>query len=110
MYSAVWTYPWDLLDEGPDQVLARIADAGLEGISVAAAYHSIRALCPHNPNRAVYHGEGGVIYFRPSEEHFRESRIKPVVSELASEFDPLGVICQAAAKRKVKTHAWAVLH
>src|SRR5437773_4023055 len=106
MYSAIWAYPWDLLDEGVDTVLGRIADAGLNGISVAAAYHSIRALCPHNPRRAVYHGEGGVVYFRPDPCHFQDAVLKPAVSELCSDSDPLAMICESAQNRGIPVHAW----
>src|SRR5262245_10448187 len=112
MYSAIWTYPWDLLDEGLDLALGRIAETGLDGISVAAAYHSIRALCPHNPKRDVYHGEGGWIYFKPSDEYFADGRIQPVVSEmaLALDIDPLQTIARQAVNHKLKVHAWTVLH
>src|SRR5882724_5507395 len=110
MYSAIWAYPWDFLDEGIGEVIARISDAGLNGVSVAAAYHSIRALCPHNPKRAVYHGEDGVVYFKPDDRFFIDCRIKPVVSELAADVDPLRAICCDSAGRKLKVHAWTVLH
>src|ERR1051325_4283332 len=108
MYSAIWAYPWDLLDEGIDTVLGRIADAGLQGISITAAYHNIRALCPHNPHRAVYHGEGGVVYFKPNLAYFKNA-LQPVESQLTHPpvFDDL---CNVAAKRGLKVHAWTVLH
>src|SRR5438309_2362545 len=105
MYTSIWAYPWDLLDEGLDSALGRIADAGLNGVGVAAAYHHLRALCPHNPKRAVYHAEGGVVYFRPEPRFFEESRIQPILSEMAAESDPLAAICEAAAKRGLKVHA-----
>lgn len=110
MYSAIWAYPWDFLDEGVDTALGRIQDAGLQGVSVAAAYHHIRALCPHNPKRAVCHGEGGVAYFRPDPEIFRTLRIRPFVSQLCIDRDPLTEVCSAAARRGLCVHAWTVLH
>ncbi len=110
MYSAIWAYPWDLLDEGVDSALGRIADAGLNGVSLASAYHTVRALCPHNPRRAVYHGEGGVVYFEPDPEQFSESRMKPVESDLLAEGDALSLACEAAPKHGLKVHAWTVLH
>ncbi len=112
MYSAIWAYPWDFLDEGVDTAVGRIADAGLEGVSVAAAYHSVRALCPHNPHHAVVHGEGGVIYFRPVERFFAEEGLRPAVSALVTQQDedPLTLVCRAAKRRGLKAHAWTVLH
>jgi hypothetical protein len=120
MYSVIWAYPWDFLDEGADSALGRIADAGLNGMSVAAAYHSVRALCPHNPNRAVVHGEGGVVYFKPEPSFFKGKRLRPVESALLADNeqavsprangDPLSIVCEAAARRGLKVHAWTVLH
>src|SRR5258708_29867920 len=108
MYSSIWAYPWDFLDEGIDTTLGRIADAGLNGVSVASAYHNIRALCPHNPKRAVYHGEGGVIYFKARSAEFKEG-LYPVLSNLVRQKDPLSEICKGAAKRDLKVHAWTVV-
>lgn len=113
MYSAIWTYPWDYLDEGYETVLGRVADAGLNAVSVASAYHTVRTLNPHNPRRAVYHGEGGVVYFQPDAEALRDCRIQPVRSNLLGQSgtaDILGEVCTAAAKRGLKVHAWTVLH
>ncbi|HXG24006.1 MAG TPA: hypothetical protein VNJ09_05570 [Chthonomonadales bacterium] len=110
MYSAIWVYPWDLLDEGFDTALARIADAGLGGVSLAVAYHSVRALCPHNPHHAVIHGEGNVVYFQPNPDSFVETRLKPTPSSLLADGDVLERTCEAAARRGLKVHAWTVLH
>src|SRR5438552_1332728 len=108
MYTAIWAYPWDFLDEGFDDALGRIADAGIEAVSVAAAYHTVRTLNPHNPKQAVYHGEGGVVYFKPDPAAF-EGSLKPVESNLLAQGDPLTRLCDAAGKRGIKVHAWTVV-
>lgn len=110
MYGAVWAYPWDLLDEGVDASLARMADAGLAAVSLAAVYHHVRALCPHNPRHAVVHGEGGVVYFQPDDSLFLAASLRPAVSALVREGDPLRAACKAAARRGLRVHAWTVLH
>ncbi len=110
MYSAIWAYPWDIIDEGADVVVGRVAEAGLNGISMASAYHTIRALCPHNPKRAVYHGEGGVVYFRPNTNLFTGLKIQPQESALGANTDPLMDLCEAGTKQNIKIHAWTVLH
>jgi hypothetical protein len=110
MYSAIWIYPWDLVDEGFDTAMARIADAGLNGVSLATAYHSVRALCPHNPHHAVIHGEGNVLYFQPDLGLFSSTRLKPTLSSLLAEGDVLTKACEAAARHGLKVHAWTVLH
>jgi hypothetical protein len=110
MYSAIWVYPWDLIDEGLDASLGRIAEAGLDAISVATAYHSVRELALHNPKRVVVHGEGGVIYFQPDQEQFPSDGLHPVLSSLCEDSDPLADICDAAAKHGLKVHTWTVAH
>lgn len=110
MYSSIWTYPWDFADEGIDTIFARVADAGLNGVSLATAYHTVRTLNPHNPKRAVYHGEGGVLYFQPEAQAFTECRIQPVLSNLLQGGDILTQVCEAAHKQNLRVHAWTVLH
>lgn len=40
-YATLWTYPWDLHDEGPDSVLSRLKEnIGLQAIRLAFAYHT----------------------------------------------------------------------
>ena len=80
--ATIYTYPWDLADEGIDQALGRIADtAGLNSISLAQSYHISTYFLPHNPVRPLYWGEEGAVYFQPSESFYRDSPIEPLVSE-----------------------------
>ena len=80
--ATIYTYPWDLADEGIDQALDRIADtAGLNSVSLAQSYHVSTYFLPRNPVRPLYWGEEGAIYFQPSQSFYRESPIEPLVSE-----------------------------
>src|SRR5207253_3034253 len=56
------------------------------------------------------HGEGGAVYFRPDTEILRPLRIRPFVSQLCAEQDPLAAVCAEAARRGLRVHAWTVLH
>ena len=51
--STIWTYPWDLIDEGPVEAVRRIQDTGLEAISLASAYHSFEMLRPHQKDEVL---------------------------------------------------------
>jgi len=106
--AAIWAYPWDLLAEGLDQSLERIARAGLTGISLAVSYHAGMLLLPHNPRQKVRFLEDGAIYFRPPPGHFDGLVIQPRVSELAKEMDPLTDICEAAQRHGLEVVAWMV--
>lgn len=108
MRARLWTYPWDVLDDGPAVALSRIAKAGVAEISLAAAYHGAMLLLPHNPRRRVYFLEDGVVYFRPDERFYRETPIKPVTSNLTADQDPLLAIAEAARAQDLGTVAWTV--
>jgi len=107
-YAAIWSYPWDLLAEGLDESLGRIADAGLSAISLAVSYHSGMLLLPHNPKQKVRFLEDGAIYFRPHSGHFAGLAVQPRVSDLATWRDPLADICEAAARHGLAVDAWTV--
>lgn len=107
MDATIWTYPWDLADEGITEVLSRITDdGGLNSISLAVSYHAGRFLLPHNPKRKVYFTEDGTIYFRPTWDRYK--KIKPVVNSLIKEVDILKKLEGEAAIRGIKVVAWAV--
>ena len=51
-YTTLWTYPWDLHDAGVDAAVRSLReDIGLDGISLAAAYHTFEMLRPRSPGR-----------------------------------------------------------
>jgi hypothetical protein len=53
MYKAIYTYPWDLADEGLDEALARIRATGVNTITLAASYHAGKFLRPHGRSGKV---------------------------------------------------------
>jgi hypothetical protein len=66
METSMLAFATDLHDEGLDVVLGNIQErAGLEGLTLAVAYHDARDLFPHNPAHKVRYLEGGAIFFPP---------------------------------------------
>ena len=64
--ATIYTYPWDLADEGIDQALDRIADtAGLHSVSLAQSYHVPTYFLPRNPLRPPDSGAAAAIYLQP---------------------------------------------
>src|SRR4051812_25651282 len=50
--TVMWTYTWDLADEGIDPALVAIKNvARMESVSLAVAYHISTFFLPHNPKR-----------------------------------------------------------
>ena len=79
MRATIYTYPWDLTDEGIDSALDTIAHtAGLNSVSLAQSYHISTYFLPHNPRRPLYWGEEGALYFQPSATFYDESPIAPL--------------------------------
>ena len=74
MRASTFMFASDLCDEGFDVVLGRVADAGLDGVTLACAYHHARDVFPHNPAGRVRFLDGGAVFFRPDPARFRDLR------------------------------------
>jgi hypothetical protein len=109
METSMLAFATDLYDEGLDTVLGNVQErAGVDGLTMAVAYHDARDLFPHNPVHKVRYLEGGAIFFRPDESRYEGLRLQPRVAELARPSDPLGDLCVAAGERGMQVNAWAV--
>ncbi len=102
----MWTYLWDLADEGYAEVFARLKENGLDAVSLASAYHAGKFLAPHNPKRKVVFLEDGTVYFRPRPELF--GRVKPRVNSLVENGDDLARTVREAEKAGLRVNAWVV--
>ena len=106
-------YPWDV--DGDPAAPDRIAGLGLAGVTLAAAYHSVRAVTPFHPRHRIVTRDA-VVYYRADPARWRgarsrparlrPARLRPAVSR------PVGSFERAAAAlrpRGVKVTAWAVI-
>src|SRR6185437_1372528 len=109
MQASMWVYPWDLLDGGMTQVLQEVADLGVKAVHVAASYHSVHALLPHNPRRRTYLAERGYLYFRPRRTLWQDSVLQPSLSPLLTEQgDALEIAAPLCRDLDLKLTAWTV--
>lgn len=99
----MFAFPADLVDEGPEGALDRIASAGMGGISLASLYHDGRDLLPHNPRHRIKFQEDGAAFFAFDDSRF--SDIKPIRSMRGTPFDR---VRDAARERGITTTAWTV--
>ncbi|HEX9614330.1 MAG TPA: hypothetical protein VGA55_02445 [Bacteroidota bacterium] len=104
--ASIWTYLWDIADEGYEYVLETIRDNGLTSLSVAAAYHAGKFLSPHNPRRKVRFLEDGTVYFQPTAALY--GTLKPLVNSLVQEGHHIERVKSEAAKKGLETRAWVV--
>ena len=109
MNTALWTYPWDLADEGIERVLGNVRDvAKCNAVSVASAYHNFKQLRPHAPaGQKIYVGEGGVVYFQ--HDLSRYGRITPVASTLLKQIDVFRELCDSRESHQLDVNAWTVI-
>jgi hypothetical protein len=104
--ASMWSYLWDLADEGYGSALNRMKDNGLTCVSLACAYHAGKFLAPHNPKRKVVFLEDGTVYFTPTLSKY--GRIKPRINTLVREGHSLAVVKREADKAAMETRAWVV--
>jgi hypothetical protein len=109
MQTSMLAFATDLHDEGLDTVLGNVQErAGVDGLTLAVAYHDARDLFPHNPIHKVRYLEGGAVFFRPDESRYEGLQLQPHVAELARTVDPLDDLCAAAGERGMDVNAWVV--
>lgn len=77
MEFTTWAYPWDILDEGPAEVEARLQNIGIDEITLATNYHTVQAFTPHNPERRTLFARAS-SYFEPGSDY---GQLEPVPYE-----------------------------
>lgn len=100
----MYLYPWDLEDEGPDVVVGRLQDAGIDSLTIATSYHAGKFVRPHAPGRKVYFPEDGTAYFRTDPSRY--GRILPTMNSRVEYFDALGALARRAPEMPVT--GWTV--
>jgi hypothetical protein len=96
-------YPWDV--DGDPAAASRIAGLGLSQVTLAAAYHAVRAVTPFHPRHRIVMRDAAVHY-RLDHARWRDSTLRP------AEADPAGSFERAAARLRaegLRVSAWAVL-
>lgn len=107
--SMLYTYPWDLADEGLDVSLGRIAElTGCQEVLLTPCYHRSEYLLPHNPRRPICFGENGAIYFAPQLERYQQTRIQPRVSREVTDAGYFDRMVEEIERRGMKFSAWMV--
>ncbi len=109
IHTTMWTYPWDVLDEGVDRVLDFLAEeVGLDAISLSTVYHTYDQLRTHLPGKKLFSGYEDAIYFQPQSELYQGTKLKPHVHPMAKGLDPLRIIADACRRRGLELISWTV--
>ena len=100
IHTTMWTYPWDVIDEGVDRVIGFLKEeVGLDAISLSTVYHTYDELRTHMPGKKLFSGYEDAIYFPPQSELYRGTKIKPNVHPMAKDQDPVRIIAEACRAR-----------
>jgi len=84
----------------------RIAGLGATEVTLAAAYHAVRAVTPFHPRHRIVTVPQAAVYYRPDPARWRGSRLRPASAAPAGSFGRAAERLRAAGLR---VNAWAVL-
>jgi hypothetical protein len=104
--TTLFAYPWTLQEEGVASACETIRSHGVDELTVASHYHSVRAMQPRFPD-SLFHSNAGGCYFAPDESELG-SDIDPPVNDVEGMDDPLAEIVDEANANGVDVNAWVV--
>lgn len=102
---AAYLYPWDV--DGDPAAADRIAGLGITGVSLAAAYHDVRAVTAFHPAHRIV-TRAAAVYYQPDPARWRGTRMRPAVCAES----PPGSFERAARRLRaagLRVSAWLVI-
>lgn len=106
MKASAFVYPWDV--NGDPDAPARIAALGVEQVTLAAAYHSTRALTPRHPRHRIVTAEHAAVLY-PADGRWEGRELRPYPAGDWAPGDAYGEAADALAAAGLDVHTWVVL-
>ncbi|GGW73160.1 hypothetical protein GCM10010503_58300 [Streptomyces lucensis JCM 4490] len=106
MRASAFVYPWDV--NGDPAAPARIAGLGVGQVTLAAAYHSTRALTPRHPRHRVVTAEYAAVLY-PPDTRWTGRALRPYPAGRWAPGDAYGDAAQALTGAGLEVHTWVVL-
>ena len=106
--GSLYTYPWDLADEGVDAAMELFATTGCDEVTLTPCYHQSTYFLPHNPKRPVYCGEDGAIYFAPDLARYENTKMKPYVSKEVTDPEWFDRLVEGINRHGLRLGCWVV--
>ncbi|MFF1833243.1 hypothetical protein ACFVXE_03335 [Streptomyces sp. NPDC058231] len=107
MRASAFLYPWDVV--GDPDAAARVADLGVQQVTLAAAYHSTRALTPRHPGRRIVTAEHAAVLYPPDAARWAGRRLRPYAQSWVASGDAYAEAAQALTDAGLEVHSWVVL-
>ncbi|MBC9726912.1 hypothetical protein [Streptomyces sp. TRM68367] len=106
MKASTFVYPWDVI--GDPEAPARIAALGVAQVTLAAAYHSTRALTPRHPRHRIVTAEHAAVLY-PMDDRWAGRELRPYPAGDWAPGDAFGEAAAALADAGLEVHTWVVL-
>ncbi|GAA2448996.1 hypothetical protein GCM10010433_58590 [Streptomyces pulveraceus] len=107
MKTSAFLYPWDVI--GDPDAAARVADLGVQQVTLAAAYHSTRALTPRHPGRRIVTAEHAAVLYPPDPDRWAGRELRPRGQSWVASDDPFAEAAEALTGAGLEVHSWVVL-
>ncbi|MEV3969826.1 hypothetical protein AB0K68_17005 [Streptomyces sp. NPDC050698] len=106
MKASAFVYPWDV--NGDPRAPERIAALGVEQVTLAAAYHSTRALTPRHPRHRVVTAEHAAVLYT-ADDRWAGRELRPYAAGAWAPGDAFGEAAGALGETGLEVHTWVVL-
>ncbi|GAA2454039.1 hypothetical protein [Streptomyces glaucus] len=106
MKASAFVYPWDV--NGDPRAAEFIAGTGVRQVTLAAAYHSTRALTPRHPRHRVVTAEHAAVLY-PPDGRWEGRELRPYRAGDWAPGDAYGEAAAALADAGLEVHTWVVL-
>ena len=106
MKASTFVYPWDV--NGDPEAAARIAALGVRQATLAAAYHSTRALTPRHPGHRIVTAEHASVLY-PTDDRWQGRELRPYAAGDWAPGDAFGEAAAALSEAGLEVHTWVVL-
>ncbi|MFE7325275.1 hypothetical protein ACFU8W_09900 [Streptomyces sp. NPDC057565] len=107
MRASAFLYPWDVV--GDPDAAARVAGLGVQQVTLAAAYHSTRALTPRHPGRRIVTAEHAAVLYPPDPGRWAGRELYPYAQSWVASDDAYAEAAQALTDAGLEVHSWVVL-
>ncbi|QHC21793.1 hypothetical protein [Streptomyces sp. GS7] len=107
MRAGAFLYPWDVI--GDPDAPARLAALGVRQVTLAAAYHSTRALTPRHPRHRVVTARHAAVLYPPDPARWSGRALRPYTQDWVPGPDPFGEAAGMLAGAGLEVHSWVVL-
>ncbi|MDG9715129.1 hypothetical protein [Streptomyces sp. DH24] len=106
MKASAFVYPWDV--NGDPRAAEFVAGLGVRQATLAAAYHSTRALTPRHPRHRIVTAEHAAVLYPPG-DHWTGRTPRPYPAGDWAPGDAYGEAADALASAGLEVHTWVVL-